>query len=205
MDHRATDEHEDLLVRLVTAVGKYWICKRTPNHAYEAMECIGGSGVMEDSPFPRLYREAPVNAIWEGSGNVQCLDVLRAMQKTPEVVQAFFAELARARRAERPARPRMWRAAATKLRRPVGAAEYRARDLVDRMALALHPGGAAGAASSGPRHGAGRGAPAAVADAFCASRLDGAQRAPGVKAAWISDALAEQDFRAFEEPYRLAR
>jgi putative acyl-CoA dehydrogenase len=58
--------HEDLLVRLVTAVGKYWICKRTPNHAYEAMECIGGSGVMEDSPFPRLFRESPVNAIWEG-------------------------------------------------------------------------------------------------------------------------------------------
>jgi putative acyl-CoA dehydrogenase len=65
MDHRA-DPHEDLLVRLVTAVGKYWICKRTPNHAYESMECIGGSGVMEDSPFPRLFRESPVNAIWEG-------------------------------------------------------------------------------------------------------------------------------------------
>jgi hypothetical protein len=89
MDHRA-DPHEDLLVRLVTAVGKYWICKRTPNHAYESMECIGGSGVMEDSPFPRLFRESPVNAIWEGSGNVQCLDVLRAMQKTPAVVEAFF-------------------------------------------------------------------------------------------------------------------
>ena len=81
MDHRA-EEHEDLLVRLVTAVGKYWICKRTPNHAYEAMECIGGSGVMEDSMLPRLYREAPVNTIWEGSGNVQCLDVLRALSKT---------------------------------------------------------------------------------------------------------------------------
>lgn len=84
LDHRE-DRHEDLLVRLVTAVGKYWICKRTPGHAYEAMECIGGSGVMEDSMFPRLYREAPVNAIWEGSGNIQCLDVLRAMGKTPEV------------------------------------------------------------------------------------------------------------------------
>lgn len=84
MDHR-DDAHEDALVRLVTAVGKYWICKRTPQLSYEAMECIGGSGVMEDSPFPRLYREAPVNAIWEGSGNVQCLDVLRAMQKSPAV------------------------------------------------------------------------------------------------------------------------
>ena len=82
LDHRG-DAHEDALVRLGTALGKYWICKRAPMHAYEAMECIGGSGVMEDSPMPRLYREAPVNAIWEGSGNVQCLDVLRAIQKTP--------------------------------------------------------------------------------------------------------------------------
>nr|MBP6613719.1 isovaleryl-CoA dehydrogenase [Aquabacterium sp.] len=97
MDQRATDPHEDQMARLLTAVGKYWICKRTPQHAYEAMECIGGSGVMEDSPFPRLFRESPVNAIWEGSGNVQCLDVLRAMQKTPDVVQAFFQEVARAR------------------------------------------------------------------------------------------------------------
>ena len=78
------DGHEALIARLGSALGKYWICKRTPMHAYEAMECIGGSGVMEDSPLPRLYREAPVNAIWEGSGNVQCLDVLRAMQKTPD-------------------------------------------------------------------------------------------------------------------------
>lgn len=92
LDHR-TDEHEDLLVRLVTAVGKYWICKRTPNHAYEAMECIGGSGVMEDSVLPRLHREGPINAIWEGSGNVQCLDVLRALTKTPAVLDAFFAEV----------------------------------------------------------------------------------------------------------------
>ncbi len=84
-------------MRLVTAVGKYWICKRTPNLAYEAMECIGGSGVMEDSMMPRLYREAPVNAIWEGSGNVQCLDVLRAMTKTPAVVEAYFAEVQQAR------------------------------------------------------------------------------------------------------------
>ena len=85
------------LVRLGTALGKYWICKRAPMHAYEAMECIGGSGVMEDSPMPRLYREAPVNAIWEGSGNVQCLDVLRAIQKTPETLEAYFAEVGEAR------------------------------------------------------------------------------------------------------------
>ncbi len=162
LDHR-DDEQEDLLVRLLTAVGKYWICKRTPNHAYEAMECIGGSGVMEDGPFPRLFRESPVNAIWEGSGNVQCLDVLRAMSKTPAVVDAYFAEVAKAGGAN------------ATLDRYVGVLkrefadpadlEYRARDVVDRMALAIQ-------AALLVKH-----APAAVADAFCASRLaDGGHR-----------------------------
>ena len=93
LDHQ-DDERERLFMRLATAVGKYWICKRTPQHAYEAMECIGGSGVMEDCIMPRLFRESPVNAIWEGSGNVQCLDVLRAMHKSPGTVDAVMAELA---------------------------------------------------------------------------------------------------------------
>ena len=156
MDHR-DNEQEDLLVRLVTAVGKYWICKRTPGHAYEAMECIGGSGVMEDSMLPRLYREAPVNAIWEGSGNVQCLDVLRAMSKTPAVVDAFFAEVRLAQGAS-PALDRH----VTSLAKDLGdhaELEYRARSLVDRMALTLQ-------ASLLVRH-----APACVSDAFCQSRL----------------------------------
>lgn len=87
------DEQEQLLLRIGTAIGKYWICKRTPGHAYEAMECIGGSAVMEDSIMPRLYREAPVNAIWEGSGNVQCLDMLRAMSRNPGSLEALFAEV----------------------------------------------------------------------------------------------------------------
>jgi len=91
------DESEQLLMRLGTAVGKYWICKRTPNHAYEAMECVGGSGVMENSIFPRLFRESPVNAIWEGSGNVQCLDVLRVMSKSPAAVDTFFDEVDKAK------------------------------------------------------------------------------------------------------------
>jgi putative acyl-CoA dehydrogenase len=158
LDHRA-DPHEDALVRLVTAVGKYWICKRTPAHAYEAMECIGGSGVMEDSPLPRLYREAPVNAIWEGSGNVQCLDVLRAMQKSPEVVQAFFAELAKARGGHA-----ALDAAVAALQAELGdpaELEFRARHLVDRLALAIQ-------AALLVQH-----APPAVADAFCTSRLQG--------------------------------
>ena len=134
MDRRDL-EQEDLLVRLVTAVGKYWICKRTPNHAYEAMECIGGSGVMEDSMMPRLYREAPVNTIWEGSGNVQCLDVLRAISKTPAVIDAFFAEVAQARGAN--AALDQLVAGLLKDLRNVRDVEYRARDLVDRMALSL--------------------------------------------------------------------
>ncbi len=158
MDHR-DDPHEDLLVRLVTAVGKYWICKRTPNHAYEAMECIGGSGVMEDSPFPRLFRESPVNAIWEGSGNVQCLDVLRAMQKTPAVVDAFFREVGQARGAN--AALDGWVTALKKEFSDLSELEYRARGVVDRMALAIQ-------AALLVQH-----APAAVADAFCASRLGG--------------------------------
>src|SRR5690606_2637716 len=100
LDQADSSEHEKLLMRLGTAVGKYWICKRTPNHAYEAMECIGGSGVMEDSIMPRLFRESPINAIWEGSGNVQCLDVLRAMAKTPGTLEVFFAELDHSRGAD---------------------------------------------------------------------------------------------------------
>ena len=157
MDHRS-QEHEDLLVRLVTAVGKYWICKRTPNHAYEAMECIGGSGVMEDSMLPRLYREAPVNTIWEGSGNVQCLDVLRALSKTPAVVDAFFTELSLAQGAS--AALDQLSATLVKDLKDVGDFEYRARDVVDRMALALQ-------AALLLRH-----APAFVSDAFCHSRLE---------------------------------
>mgnify|MGYP003618416239 FL=1 len=162
LDHRA-DPHEDLLVRLVTAVGKYWICKRTPHHAYEAMECIGGSGVMEDSPFPRLFRESPVNAIWEGSGNVQCLDVLRAMQKTPAVVEAFFREVGKARGGN--ATRDGWISALKKEFADLSDLEYRARAVVDRMALAIQ-------AALLVQH-----APPAVADAFSASRLaDGGHR-----------------------------
>ncbi len=104
LDHR-DDGHEDALVRLGSAIGKYWICKRTPAHAYEALECLGGSGVMEDSPMPRLYREAPVNAIWEGSGNVQCLDIARAIQRSPQTLRGLFRRSLRSERRERRARP----------------------------------------------------------------------------------------------------
>jgi putative acyl-CoA dehydrogenase len=154
---RAFDSREELLMRLVTSIGKYWICKRTPNHAFEAMECIGGSGVMEDSPYPRLFRESPVNAIWEGSGNVQCLDMLRAIQKSPESVEVFFAEVARA--AGGNAALDLWVDELKRALTDLDQLEYRSRDLVDRMALALQ-------AALLVQH-----APTAVADAFCGSRL----------------------------------
>ena len=150
-------EHERLLARLATPVGKYWICKRTPNHAYEAMECIGGSGVMEDCIMPRLFRESPVNAIWEGSGNVQCLDTLRALQKEPDTLDAFFKETAEAKGADR--RFDQFLAQLQHDFADISDFQYRARNLVDRMALALQ-------GSLLLRH-----SDAAVADAFCASRL----------------------------------
>ncbi|MCW8879329.1 MAG: acyl-CoA dehydrogenase family protein [Kangiellaceae bacterium] len=90
---KQSSEEEQRLVRLGTAIGKYWICKRTVQLTYEAMESIGGVAVVEDNVLPRLYREAPVNAIWEGSGNVQCLDVARSMIKEPKVVSALINEL----------------------------------------------------------------------------------------------------------------
>lgn len=151
-------EHERLLARLATPVGKYWICKRTPNHAYEAMECIGGSGVMEDCIMPRLFRESPVNAIWEGSGNVQCLDTLRALQKEPTTLDAFFQEAAQAKGADT-----RFDQFLLKLQNDftnVSDFQYQARNLVDRMALALQ-------GSLLLRH-----SDKAVADAFCASRLE---------------------------------
>jgi putative acyl-CoA dehydrogenase len=157
LDHRG-DAHEDALVRLGTALGKYWICKRTPMHAYEAMECIGGSGVMEDSPMPRLYREAPVNAIWEGSGNVQCLDVLRAIQRTPASLEAYFREVSEARGGHRALDAHV--AALKDDLRDTNDFEARARDLCDRLALGLEASVVV------------RNSPGVLADAFCRSRLE---------------------------------
>ncbi|TKB03426.1 DNA alkylation response protein [Alteromonas portus] len=93
VDSTQNDSHEAALARLATAIGKYWICKRTPEFVNEAQECLGGIGYVEENPMPRYYRQAPLNSIWEGSGNVQCLDVLRALAKEPNVKQALFSEL----------------------------------------------------------------------------------------------------------------
>lgn len=151
------DEHEKLLTRIAVPVGKYWICKRSANHAYEAMECIGGSGVMEDCIMPRLYREAPINAIWEGSGNIQCLDVLRAISRQPDVLDAYFTELKAAQGGNKYLDRAMARL--TDGFADTRDMEYRARSIVDQLALTLQ-----GALLV--QH-----APNNLSDAFCASRL----------------------------------
>ena len=156
LDHR-DEAHEDALVRLGTAIGKYWICKRSPGHAYEALECIGGSGVMEDLPMPRLYREAPVNAIWEGSGNVQCLDIARAVSRSPQTLEAFFAELGAAKSESRALDTHV--AALKDDMRDLSDFESRARDLCDRLAVGLQAAALIRAGSP-------------VAEAFCRSRLE---------------------------------
>jgi putative acyl-CoA dehydrogenase len=97
----AFDTGERDLRRLGVAVGKYWVCKRTPAHVGEALECLGGNGYVEESGMPRLYREAPLNSIWEGSGNVNALDVLRALGREPAAVEAFVAECEAGRGADR--------------------------------------------------------------------------------------------------------
>jgi putative acyl-CoA dehydrogenase len=156
-DEAPGDPAARAFARIATAVAKYWVCKRAPAAIYEAMECLGGNGYVEESPLPRLYREAPVNAIWEGSGNVICLDVLRAMVREPESLPALQGELRLARGAH-PAFDAFSAALERDLAQPAGA-EVRARELVERMALALQASLLL------------RGAPSAVGEGFCAARL----------------------------------
>jgi putative acyl-CoA dehydrogenase len=148
--------------RFATAVMKYWVCKRASAHAAEALECLGGNGFVEDSGMPLLYRDAPLGSIWEGSGNVAALDVLRAMVKEPEGLPAFLAECELAAGAE----PRL-DAHLKHVREQASAVfadgdpQFLARRVVEDLAVALQ-------GSLLVRH-----APSAVADAFCASRLAG--------------------------------
>jgi putative acyl-CoA dehydrogenase len=156
----AGDSEAQNLKRIANAVLKYWVCKRAPMHAGESLECLGGNGFVEESGMPRLFRESPLNSIWEGSGNVQCLDVLRAMIKSPASVDAFFAEVAEGTVAE----PRLATYAKSlqdDFPGDLETIEVRARHLVERMALALQ-------GSLLVRYG-----DEAVTDAFCASRLSG--------------------------------
>ena len=90
-------EHERRFARLAVALGKFWITKRTPQFVYECLECLGGGGYVEDGPMARYFRESPLNAIWEGSGNVIALDILRTFQKEPAALDAYFEELSPAR------------------------------------------------------------------------------------------------------------
>ncbi len=146
--------------RIANAVLKYWTCKRAPSHAVECLECFGGNGYVEESGMPRLYRESPLSSIWEGSGNVQCLDVLRAAVKSPAAMEAFATEVGEGAVAE----PRLDSFSSTLREELTGdpeTLEPRARRVVERMALALQ-------ASLLVRFG-----DPAVADAFCATRLAG--------------------------------
>ncbi len=154
-----SDELSDahLFKRLATAVSKYWVCKRAPNHAFESLECLGGNGYVEESGMPRLYREAPLASIWEGSGNVMSLDVLRALVRTPRSLEVFLHELAHSRGADRRLDAHL-DALKGQFTDPA-TLESRARRVVESMALALQ-------GSLLVRHG-----DPAVADAFCASRL----------------------------------
>ncbi|MEV0209154.1 DNA alkylation response protein [Streptomyces sp. NPDC050788] len=151
------DAGESAFRRIATAVGKYWVTKRGPAFTAEALECLGGNGYVEESGMPRHYREAPLLSIWEGSGNVNALDVLRALRREPATAQALFDELALAKGADA-----RLDAAVLRLEGQLAAgSESGARRLVEQMALTLQ-------ASLLVRH-----APAAVADAFCATRLGG--------------------------------
>ncbi len=131
---RLDDGHEARFARLVTAVGKYWICKRAPAMINEAAECMGGAGYVEDTILPRLYREAPVNSTWEGSGNVQCLDVLRALSKEPGVLDALFDELGDGHGDKRLAAHIH---GLKKAFQDTGDIQYRARQLTEDIAVAL--------------------------------------------------------------------
>ncbi|WP_405475823.1 DNA alkylation response protein [Streptomyces canus] len=151
------DADEQAFRRIATAVGKYWVTKRGPAFTAEALECLGGNGYVEDSGMPRHYREAPLLSIWEGSGNVNALDVLRALRRAPDTAQALFGELALAQGSD----VRLDAAVARLKDLLATTSEAGARRLVEHMALTLQ-------ASLLVRH-----APSAVADAFCATRLGG--------------------------------
>jgi putative acyl-CoA dehydrogenase len=153
------DSDVQLFKRLATAVGKFWSCKRAPNHAFESLECLGGAGYVEESGMPRLYREAPLASIWEGSGNVMSLDVLRALTRSPRALEVFLDEVEQARGANA-----QLDAGVARLKDQFtdpATLEQRARRVVEGMALCLQGSLLV------------RNAPAAVADAFCASRLGG--------------------------------
>lgn len=158
VDAAPHDPAEAAFARIATAVGKYWVCKRTPAFVNEAQECLGGDGYVEESMLPRLYRQAPLNSIWEGSGNIQCLDVLRALAKEPHAAGVLRAEL------DAGPGPTAYREAVgeleSMLRSPEALQQGSARRLVERIALAMQAAALVRAGSP-------------LADAFIDSRLGG--------------------------------
>jgi putative acyl-CoA dehydrogenase len=178
LDREDDSEAERLLGRVGAPIAKYWICKRAPAVAVEAVECHGGNGFIEDHLMARLYREAPLNGIWEGTGNVICLDVLRSMTREPGCIPALFDELRAARGADR-----NYDAGVDALENELAGLrkhEGQARRMVERLALLL-------SASLLLRY-----APPAIADAFIATRIAGGwsghfgDLAPGIDAAAIA-------------------
>src|SRR5215207_6382347 len=157
---RAYDEGDSSFRRIATAVMKHYVCKRAPGHAAEALECLGGNGYVEESGMPRLLRDSPLNSIWEGSGNVSALDVLRALAKQPEALPAFLAECELGRGGNAALDAQLDRLREARPQDP----EFEARRVVSDLAVTLQ-------ASLLVRNG-----PAPIADAFCASRLDGGTR-----------------------------
>ncbi|CAF0785338.1 unnamed protein product [Adineta steineri] len=147
--------------RIVTAIAKFWICKRTPETTYEALECLGGAGFVEESNMPRIYREAPLNSIWEGSGNVMCLDILRAMKKSPESLQAYMSFMREIKGSNKYLDAALERVEKTLLTKNLSneMLERHARTIATQLALCLQ-------AALLIRH-----FPQTVSDAFCSSRL----------------------------------
>ncbi len=157
------DAAEAALLRLMLPAAKHWICKRTPAVIAEALECLGGNGYVEESVLPRLYRDAPLNSIWEGSGNVTALDLLRALARSPGGSDALRAELALATGADSrldEATERLWPTLAEVASNP-SEAPYQARRLAGLLTVLMQAALLA------------RLAPGPVSDAFCASRLAG--------------------------------
>ena len=160
---RAYDESDTALRRFATAVLKYWICKRATPHAAESLECLGGNGYVEESPMPRLLRDSPLNGIWEGSGNVMSLDVLRAMAREPQGLPAFLAECEPARGADARLDAHLDAIPGTLASLSGGDGQWLARRAVEDLALAFQASLLV------------RTAPPAVADAYCAGRLGDAR------------------------------
>ena len=161
-DHAPTDETEAAFMRLATPISKYWTCKRQPGHVYEALECHGGAGFVEEGPMPRLFRQSPLNAIWEGSGNVIALDILRAIAREPDSLEAVRNEIrsayGRNKHLDRHIND------LDRWRQPGVLNEATARAFTEDMALALQ---AAALAHTAPDY---------VFDGFCNARLDADNR-----------------------------